>query len=608
MSTRALVVLGIIAATLLGYVLVFERDSVTSQELASRAGRVLPSFVREKVERIVVQRKGKEVVLERKRDAEGLGNFALVAPLKAGADGDATDRLLGELEWLSARRTLEANAEELARYGIDKPRFRVSYTVAGSRHVLAIGRDDVHGEGLYVRVDDEPHVYVVPKTLLEVIDHEPTHFRDKALFADLTTAWATKLEVRGGPRPHVLVKDAGHWWLEDAKAKRFADEKRIGDVLSALSSLRAARDVEPEQRAKAEQALATQSLTVAASMVPDEAREDKQAKAFTLEVGGACGEQTKERYARAATVGGEPRYVCIGEEELKPFALGELELVEPRLFRATPSDVERFVLLRGKEQLAWRRDGAGWKSDVEAPADRDAIEGWLKDLATARALRTAPLAGFEERGKLRLELVGDQHEELAYGALAIDGTLPVRRGDEALIVSFPSSVHDRLTPLRDRFVPLQPWASHQPSDVVRFSARANGKQRHGTLEGGAWRSEPAIDQLRVRELVRALIALEAHAYVTDRARPEHGFAAEPQLELGLRDGKTVALALGASTDRGAYARIGDAVWEVGSDVIGNIDELAGAAKAPRQGAPSGHDEEDDDDDEIHGHEEGLHEH
>jgi hypothetical protein len=603
MSTRALVLLGIVAAALLGYVLVFERGSVTSQELAARKGRVLPTFVREKVERLSVQRKNQEVVLERKRDKDGLGNFTLVSPIQAAADSDAVDRLLGELEWLSARRTLEPSAEERKRYGVDAPRFRVSYVAGGQRHVLAVGQDDVHGEGLYVRVDDEPHVFVVPKTLLEVVDFDPMHFRDKSLFPELTVAWATKLEVRTPQRTHTLVKDGGHWWLEDPKAKRYADDKRIADVLEALSSLRGKRDVGPDQRAKAEQALTSPTLVVLASMVPDEAREDKQARAFSLEVGAPCGE--KERYARASIVAGDARYVCIAEEDLAPLQLGELELAEPRLFRATPSDVERFVISRGKDQLAWRREGTGWKSDVGAPADRDAIEGWLKDLASARALRSSALSGFTERGRLRLELSGGKHEELSYGALASDGSLPVRRGDEALLVSFPGSVFDRLTPARERFVPLAPWAKHAPSEVVRFLARAHGKQRSATLEAGTWRSDTPIDALRVRELVRDLISFSARSYVVDQARPEHGFTADkPRLELGLQDGSTLALALGTATDRGAYARIGDAVFEVGSDVIARIDELAGGPRAPGSAEP----QTDEDDGEIHGHEEGVHEH
>jgi hypothetical protein len=576
MSTRALSLLGVIAAALLAYVLVFERGSVTSKELADRAARVLPSFVRDKVERITVQRKGVEVVLARKRDKDGLGNLALVAPIEAPADSEAGDRLLGELEWLSARRTVEDNGQ----FGLDQPRFRVSYVVAGAKHVLAVGKDDVHGAGLYVRVDREPKVFVVPKTLLEVIDHEPGYFRDKTLFPELTIAWVNRLKIQHDQRAHAFSKDGKHWWLGEPSDKRFADEKKLDELLHALSSLRASREVEPKDLAAAKAALATPTLALSLSVVPDETREDKKPLALSLEVGGACGKD--ERYARVAE-----RFVCVRGSDLEPFELGELQLAEPRLFRAPANEVERFVLSRGKERLAWKRDGTKWKSDVDAPADSDAIEEWLGELGEARVMRTLPIAGFVEQGRARLELVGGQSEEVAYGAL-VEGALPVHRGDESLLVVFPGSVHDRLAPIRTRFAPLTIWRAQQPSDVVSFDAQVRDRQRKGALVDGAWRSEGNVE--RIRELVRDLIASEALSYLTDRARPEHAIGSGGKLVLGLRDGKSLTLELGASTEHGVYARRGEDVLELSSVTLAQIEELAGGPPMP-----SAHEEDDEHD-------------
>jgi hypothetical protein len=570
-STRTIAILGVITAALLAYVLVFERQSVTSKELADRAGRVLPSFVRDKVERITVQRRGVDVVLARKREADGLGALTLIAPLEAAADSEAGDRLLGELEWLSARRTVEDNGQ----FGLDKPRFRISYVVGGATHVLAVGNDDVHGEGLYVRVDRDPKVFVVPRMLLEVIDHDPGYFRDKALFPELTVAWANALTVRNVALTHEFHKQDGRWWLEQPSDKRYADEQKIDAVLQALSSLRASREVEPGDEATAKQALAEVTLRVDVSVVPDETREDKKPVALSLEVAGPCGKD--ERYARIAT-----RLVCIKASELSVFQV-EGEPIEPRLFRTPRNEVERFVLSRGKDQLAWKRDGTKWKSDVGAPADADAIESWLEDLAMARASRTHKLAGFVEQGKLRLERIGGQSEELAYGALAND-ELPVHRGDESVLVAFPASVHDRLAPLRERFVPLALW-SQQPSDVVSFEAQVGEHRRAGTLREGEWRSDAGSDQ--VRELVRALVATEALAYLGDTPRAEHGLAVG-KLVFGLRDGKLLTLELGASTSRGVYARRGKDVLELSSTTFALIQELAGGPRAPRV-----HEDEDD---------------
>ncbi|HEX5656103.1 MAG TPA: DUF4340 domain-containing protein [Polyangiales bacterium] len=575
MSARAIAVLGVIAAALFAYVVAFERTSVTSKELADRAGRVLPSFVRDKVERITLQRRGVEVVLARKREADGLGALELLAPIKSAADSEAGDRLLGELEWLSARRTVEDNGQ----LGLDKPRFRVSYVAGGASHVLVVGNDDVHGQGLYVRVDQDPRVYVVPRTFLEVIDHEPGYFRDKSLFPELTVAWANVLAVRNGSLVHELKKEDKHWWLE---GKRYADETKIDAMLQALASLRASREVEPRDEAAAKEALAHVTLRVDVSVVPDEHREDKKPVALALEVAGACGKDA--RYARVGT-----RLVCIPATELAPFELGAAELIEPRLFRAPPNEITRFVITRGKEQLAWRREGTKWKSDVDAPADTAAIESWIRELREARAMRTKSPAGFAEQGKLRLELVGDQVEELAYGAL-VDEAMPVQRAGESVLVLFPASVHDRLAPLRERFQPLALWRGHQPSDVVSFEAQVGARHRRGTLVDGAWQSDAGSDQ--VRELVRALVASEGLAYLGETSRAEHGIGTG-KLVLGLKDGKALTLELGAATSRGVYARRGRDIVELSSGTLALIDELAGGPRASHA------DEEDEDDEHEH---------
>jgi Domain of unknown function (DUF4340) len=593
-STRALALLGLIAAALLAYVLVFERDSVTSKELSERSGRVLPSFVRDKVERITVQRKGIEVVLARKQEKEGLGDLALVSPIAAAADSDASDRLLGELEWLSARRSVDASAADLARFGLDKPRFRVSYAVGGATHLLAVGKDDVHGEGLYVSVDGASKAYVVPKTLLDVIDHEPGYFRDKSLFPALTVAWVRKLVMQ--PRVHTYTKESGHWWLGEPSAKQYADDKKLGELLHALAGLRASREVEPSAREEAERALSAPMLSLSATVVPDETREDKKASEQSLQVGGPCGKFADERYARVQT-----RLVCVRAGDLAQFEHGELALAEPRLFRAPANEIERFVIARGKQRLAWKREGSKWKSDIDAPADADAIDAWLADLAAARVQRAAPLTALSQDGLLRLELVDGQHEEVALGALT-DGALPVHRGDESLIVTFPGRVYDLLTPVRTRFAPLALWPGHQlagasegalrPSEVVRFEARVRGKQRSGTLSDGAW----SVDNERVRFLVRALVAAKPLAYLSDHARPEHGFGADG-VSLGLKD-KTLSLSLGAATDRGVYARIGDDVLELSSLTLAQLEELAGGARAPD---PPAEDDDEHDGDEPHSH-------
>lgn len=616
MSKRFIALLALVALALGSYIAIFERASVTSKEQNERAGRVLGSFVRDKVEQLSIQRRGTRVVLSRKRQEDGsFAGFHVLEPFVAKADDDAVDQVLGELEWLSARRTLTSiSAQDEQRFGLDKPRYRVGYAVGGRSHTLSVGAGDVHGESVYVRLDDAPSAYVVPRTLLEVLDHEPGHFRDKQLFSDLTVAWAQKLSLTRGTANGSFRKQGGRWWV-DAQPAVYADDKRIDELLHALSELRAAHFLDATQRVKAEAAAKLVHDRVDVSVVPDETREDQKARQLSLQLAGPCADHSGEQYARvSSSASAEALWVCIADAELQPFTVGSAPLQEPRLFGADISAIESFVLALGQTQLSLARDGETWKARSGSAAervgavDRESVEAWLSELAAARALRfvasSAPEAvSFEPRGSLTLELPHGKRERIVFGNLSPRAELPVKRGDEPLVVMFPASLADRLTPSPGRFSSLEVWAARQPSEVVAVEASAQGRARISTLRDGAWSfGAPAtpLDELRMRELVRALVDLRARSFVGDQLRAGHGVGGEgAHVKLVLRDGGALSLELGAATDRGAYARVdGRAVVEVGSEVVAAVSELAGGPRAP---VPAAEVEDDDEEESAHEH-------
>ena len=309
MSKRAIVVLAILVVALGAYIALFERTSLTSKELGERKGRVLTSFVRAKVDRLEIQRKGQRVVLERDlTEGNELGGWRMLEPrgakadVNTSADDDAVDRLLGELEWLSARRTFEnLSAQDVQRFGLDKPRYRVAYRAGGDRHVLALGNPDVHGEGVYARVDDDPEAFVLPKTTVETLDHDPLHYRDKEFLGEMTVAWTRRIELESGGKKGELAKENGRFYVL-GQVKSYADDKRVEEFLRALDDLRAARFLEPAAAKSAESAFAKPERVIRLSIVPDQGREDREPMQVELTLAGACPGHDDERLARGARV------------------------------------------------------------------------------------------------------------------------------------------------------------------------------------------------------------------------------------------------------------------------------------------------------------------
>jgi hypothetical protein len=599
MSSRAVVALALVAGLLLGYVILFERSSATSKELGERKGRVLVSFVRDKVERLEVERQGKRVVLERKPAAgEGeLRSFRVVAPFQAAADSDTVDRLLGELEWLSARRTLEPlSSQDEKSFGLDAPRYRIAYTIGRARHVLELGKTDVHGESVYARLDREPRAYVVPKTVLDVLQSQPADYRDKQLVSELTVAWVRKVVLTAEGATTQLSKEGDRWWLSLAP-RGYGDGRRIEQLLHALSELRAARYLEPSEHAQAEAALAKPAVRIEVQVVPDEAREDKRPSTLTLVLGGACGVHADERYARTLP-SGPP--ACVKATDLAALTPNPSDLRELRVLIAEPSSVERIELAQA-EKIAVKREGEKWQPDggPTGAVDRESVEAWLQAMSKVRALRVESRP-FEARGSVTFGLGGDKLERVAVAAPDAREELSLKRGDEPLTHTFSAELTDLLSVFSGRFAPLEVWAAHQPSEVQKVEASDRGRTRGSKLEDGRWRGE-GVDSERTRELVRALLDLRAHLIVTDRARPAHGFTpGAPNVKLTLTSGRTLSLEIGAPTSDGVYARVNsERIIEIGRDIPPLIAELAGGPRAAPEPAPA--DELDHGDHEDHAH-------
>jgi Domain of unknown function (DUF4340) len=611
-SKRATLVLAALVALLGVYIAIFERDSLTSKELGERKGRVLPTFVRDKVTRLTLTRAGKRAVLERAPPVEGEpSSWKLIEPARAEADSQTVDQLLGELEWLSARRVIDgASQQDRTAFGLERPSYVLGYRVAGDDHTLRIGKTDVHGESYYASLDAEPSVYVVPKTAVEALDHEPGHFRTKQFVGSIVTAWAQRIELRGPQGAVTLLKDGATWWVQ-TEPKSHADAKLVSELVDKLDGLRAQRYLDGDGKRQALAALSGgERRSVELRVVPDEHREDKVPALFVLQFAGVCPGHPTERVARA---GDKADPVCVLADELAPFEADAQALRLARPFAADPSEVESLTLRAGASQLTLKREGENWTEPGQKP-DREAVEAWLAELSAQRASGVLPVREIAADFTLALSLVGDKKLELRADLDEPAGRVLVRRGDEPALAVFAPALADLLQPFAMRFAGLSPWAAKQPSQVIGLDVRDGKLARKLTNEQGSWRTKagapPLKEDLRVRELVRDLIKLRLLVLDAERPRSEHGLTPPgAALRFTLAQGAPpLSLELGAQGARGRYARVdGGPVALVGAEVSRALLELAGGTPPPlpqpEAGPPDEHlldlDEEEHEHDHAH---------
>src|SRR5690606_29541925 len=306
LDKRTTLVLSVIAGSLLAFILIFERGTLSTSDLARRSGHVLTRFLRDEVSRVeLVRGSDVPIVFEREPlpdDAEDyqVADFAIAAPIRAKADQDAVSSFLGALEWLMASRTLEGiTSEDRERFGLSNPRFVVRFQVAGEAVALRVGGEAPEGQGIYVGVEGEDRAYVVGTDFVESIDHDLSHFRDKALFPnDFYASDARTIRLEGEGRSVVFEKE-GDRWLVREPVRGWASAGAVDRLTRLAREIKAERFVAEGASELARYGLERPWRTLSIAR-PDDARGTKSGR---LRVGDVCGEHTSERYAIASDAG-----------------------------------------------------------------------------------------------------------------------------------------------------------------------------------------------------------------------------------------------------------------------------------------------------------------
>jgi hypothetical protein len=161
MSARTPIILLIVAAILLAYVLLFERDRPGRAEIDLRSGLLLESVVRERITRIRIASGDERVVLA--REGEGFDEtWTLEEPKQAPADPQVVQDYLRNWEYAIPVRTLQSpSAEDLENFGLDTPKAEVTFEMGRAKVRVSLGSGSPVDGGGYVRIDDGRQVTVV---------------------------------------------------------------------------------------------------------------------------------------------------------------------------------------------------------------------------------------------------------------------------------------------------------------------------------------------------------------------------------------------------------------------------------------------------------------
>lgn len=381
------------------YVFVVETGAPTTEEALKARSLVFRiqdeknRTIRDLATRVEIRR-GEEAVLLEKASAQ---EWRLKKPVDARADRSAVLSLLDTLAGLRIEvDPITPKAEELAKFGLDKPRFAATFWLGDQAHPFAVG-SEVKGQKTwekraYLRIGDEPRVFVVSNDLAEKLAkgveklEKPEDgakwaaaFRDKRVFERTRDPEkATALRVVGKERTLELARAEKAWELR-SPVTDLADPSKVSSLLSKARNLEVEKFISEDATKLAEYGLDKPQLTAELKA--------EDGTLMTLLIGGEAPEKD-HLYAKR---GEEPSIFTIKKEFLTDIEPKLEDIRDRKVANFDDSDVTAVeVAVAGKDIWAAAREGKDKDWRLSKPRDAAAYQSGLGDvLRHAGRLRIA---------------------------------------------------------------------------------------------------------------------------------------------------------------------------------------------------------------------------
>lgn len=210
------------------------------------------------IERVSFESKGKKVVVEPRKDAEGPWFFGTMETTgdspsrKAFVSMGSGENLFTKLAPLRALRHAGKveGADRMAELGLDQPEGSLRVSLASGERLLEIGGSIPGGSDRYARDPSTGHVYVIAGDIARDLEWADSRLLERNLhaFKDADIRGAT---LSASERARKIVRQregARSFWADEASAE--TSDETLGNFMDRLSRLRPSEHLEalPESR------------------------------------------------------------------------------------------------------------------------------------------------------------------------------------------------------------------------------------------------------------------------------------------------------------------------------------------------------------------------
>lgn len=185
----------------------------------------------EKVEQLRLEAPAQMMALTRQGT-----RWRLTEPMEALADSATAARFVQDLGALELDALASNNPDRYPRYGIDSTATTVTASWPGGTRRLVVGKQGPDAQAVYVRLDDDPRVYVTRGRL--TVPQGLDRWRDKTIIA-LTPAGLVSVAVQTPAQTFAVQRGPGGWQIAGQDAATVADSAAVVQWLRRFAPMNA---------------------------------------------------------------------------------------------------------------------------------------------------------------------------------------------------------------------------------------------------------------------------------------------------------------------------------------------------------------------------------
>ena len=184
--------------------------------------------------------------------------------------------------------------------GLDKPRTTVTVSLKGGKSITALLGNKKGADDVYVKMADNPQVYLVKRYNVDRLDRHPIDLRDKTL-CDLPDTELVEVAVTHDKESYTLVKDPKkNEWKATKPAGITLDPSKVTPITSAFKDWKGTGFAE-DQSAKANGLDKPEGVISARGKASKDSKDPKAQKSCVLKVGA----ESSDKVNRFVAVGSD---------------------------------------------------------------------------------------------------------------------------------------------------------------------------------------------------------------------------------------------------------------------------------------------------------------